>query len=117
MDPRLAQYLQSLRADPSALDGWTITTAQRAGEDVGFVITKGPEIHILPTAEKKAMSRRNILEFVKPLLEQYGYVTTRVPIAETNHRLRVALGFEYTWSDAMFSYWALTKIPYERNVQ
>lgn len=116
MDARLADYLRAIGADPEVLDDWTIQTAQRDGEDVGFVITNGPEIHMLSICDKKAMSRRNIVQFVKPLLDEYGYVATRVPISETNHRLRVALGFELTWNDENFTYWALTKIPYERGV-
>lgn len=114
MDKRLVQYLASLGTDPTALLGWTVYTAQRDGEDVGFVITRGPEIHILPMVERRAISRRNILEHINPLLEKFGYVTTRVPNAETDHRLRTALGFEQTWSDHECTYWALTRLPYAR---
>lgn len=116
MDARLAQYLHSIGADPRSLDGWTVAQAFRAGEPVGYVITKGPEIHMLAMSDKKAMSRRNILEFLQPLLDTHGYVTTRVPLSETDHRLRIKLGFQRTWQDANYSYWALTSIPYEKHV-
>lgn len=114
MDARLVRYLESIGTKPDALDGWSIQTAQRAGEDVAFVITRGPEIHMLSIAERRAMSRRNILRFVQPLLDVYGYAATRVPLSETDHRLRDALGFVHTWSDENFSYWVLTASPYQK---
>jgi hypothetical protein len=116
MDQRLIAYLDALGVDPDALDGWAVHTAQRDGQDVGFVVQKGPELHMLSLSERKAMSRRNIVEFINPVLDEFGYVTTRVPTSETNHRLRVCLGFEQTWQDHQFTYWALTKIPFERGV-
>ena len=116
MDQRLIDYLESIGAEPDALDGWTIQTAQRAGEDVAFVLTRGPEIHMLSIAERRAMSRRNIAEFIAPLLDRFGYCTTRVPLAEMDHRLRDALGFSRTWSDDNFSYWVLTRLPYQKGI-
>lgn len=112
MHKRLVQYLNSLGAGPSALIGWTVHTAQRDGAVVGFVITRGPEIHCLPLIDGKSLTRRNILEHILPLIEQFGYATTRVPKTETNHRLRTALGFEQTWSDHECTYFALTRLKY-----
>jgi len=114
MDARLEQYLASIGASAGALAGWNIQTAKRAGVDVAFVITRWTEIHFVSIVGNRAMSRRNIAEFVAPLLEKYGYATTRVPIAETDHRLREALGFQHTWSDDYYSYWAITELPYQR---
>lgn len=114
MDPRLIDYLAGLGASPDALDGWTVHTAQRAGEDVAFVLTKGPEIHMLSLVGPRAMSRRNIAQFLGPILAEHGYATTRVPAAETDHRLRLALGFVQSWADENYTYWALTALPYQR---
>ena len=114
MDPRLVAYLASLGATPDALDGWAVHTAQRAGVDVAFVITSGPEIHMLSIVGPRAMSRRNILQFLEPILEEYGYATTRVPLEETDHRLRLALGFVQTWADENYTYWQMTAAPYKK---
>jgi hypothetical protein len=114
MDPRLVDYLASIGAPADSLEGWTVCVAQRAGVDVAFVITRGPEIHMLSIAERRAMSRRNIAQFVAPLLDKFGYCTTRVPLSETDHRLREALGFSRTWSDDHFSYWVLMRLPYQK---
>lgn len=113
-DPRLVAYLASLGATPAALDGWTVHTAQRAGVDVAFVITRGPEIHMLSIVGPRAMSRRNIAQFLHPIVDEHGYATTRVPLAETDHRLRLALGFVQQWADENYTYWALTTRPYQK---
>lgn len=115
MDKRLVAYLESLGAGPDALDGWEIHTATRAGEDVAFIVTQGAEIHFVTLVDRKAMSRANTRQFLLPLIEKYGYASTRVPISETNHRLRLAVGFEHSWSDENFSYWTLTQAPYEKH--
>lgn len=114
MDQRLIAYLNSLGASPEALDGWAVRTAKRAGEDVAFVITRGPEIHMVSLVGPRAMSRRNILEHLLPIVEEHGYATTRVPLAETDHRLRLALGFVQTWADENYTYWAMTAPPYQK---
>lgn len=117
MNRRLVDYLASLGATPDALEGWTISTAQRAGVDVAFVITRGPEIHMLSLVGPRAMTRRNIAEFLHPIVDEHGYATTRVPLADTDHRLRLALGFTQTWADDSYTYWALTSRPYQRQQQ
>jgi hypothetical protein len=96
------------------LAGWDVQVAKRAGVDVGLVATRGPEVHIVSIVEKKAMSRRNTLEFLARLLDCYGYCTTRVPLTETDHKLRIALGFTETWQDARWRYFALTELPFQR---
>lgn len=116
MDARLVDYLASLGATPDALKGWAVRTAQRAGVDVAFVITSGPEIHMLSIVGQRAMSRRNIMQFLGPILEEHGYATTRVPINETDHRLRLALGFAQTWADNNYTYWALTALPFQKGI-
>lgn len=114
MNERLAAYLTGIGAEPSALDGWTVKEAQHAGALAAFVIAKGPEIHFVPVEGKRGMSRRNIHEFLAPILAEFGYCTTRVPLAETNHKLRESLGFRLTWADASHTYWAMTELPYAR---
>ena len=114
MDARLVAYLSTLGATPAALDGWTVHTAQRGGVDVAFVITKGSEIHFVSLVGPRAMSRKNIVQYLCPLIEEYGYASTRVPASETNHKLRESLGFICVWQDENYSYWMLMHCPYQR---
>jgi len=117
-DEILERYLETLDIDLNGakanLHGWSVNIAKRNCEKVAIVISKGAELHFVPLVQGKAMSRRNIIEAVKPILDEYGYVTTRVPVCEEDHRLRLKLGFVNTWSDNDFSYWALTELPYHK---
>jgi hypothetical protein len=107
------EYLAALNlASPK---DWKRQVATRDGKDVAVVLTKGTEIHFVSLDEKRAMTRKNTLEFLKPIHDEFGYVTTRVPIAETNHRLREILGFQYQWSDENFSYWILHDLPWSKH--
>lgn len=111
-DSRAATYLEQLGLP--AVEGWKFEVARRAGVDVAVVATKGPEIHFVSLTPGRAMTRRNTLQFLEPILAEHGYATTRVPIAETDHKLREHLGFTETWRDHAFTYWALTEIPFKR---
>ena len=68
----------------------------------------------MPARMPAAMSRRNTLQFIRPILDEHGFVTTRVPRSETDHKLRTRLGFTETWADDNFTYFALTELPFER---
>lgn len=117
-DPRLLAYLATVGVDAqdaeAALAGWKVSIAQRDGEDVAIVVVKGPEIHFVSLSEKKAMTRKNTLDYLAPLIERYGYATTRVPLEVEDHRLRTMLGFQFSWSDTQYTYWALTSLPFQR---
>lgn len=102
------------RAAPAHFEGWNVVTARRGDEDVAHVYTRGPEIHIETLVAGRALTRRNIIEHLAPLVEEFGYATTRVPIAETDHKLREKLGFLQTWQDDKFTYWAMTELPYQK---
>lgn len=88
--------------------------AQRDGKDVAVVITKGTEIHFVSLHDKHAMTRKNTLEHLAPIYAEWSFVTTKVPITETDHRLREILGFKYQWHDANFSYWTLFALPFQK---
>ena len=112
LNSSVAAYLASLGV--SDLPGWTIKIAQRNGLDVGFVLTNGSEMHIAPMDRGESLSRRNIHKFIVPMLEEFGYVTTRTPPDGIDYSWLTRVGFKQTWSDARFVYWALTELPYQR---
>jgi len=118
VDEILERYLETLDIDLNGakanLHGWDVKIATRTGEDVAICISKGPEFHFVPLVVGKAMSRKNIIEALEPIMNEYGYVTTRVPVCEENHKLRLKLGFVKSWEDNDFSYWALTELPYQK---
>lgn len=113
MDARLVRYLESIGVGADALDGWTVTLARKDGVDCGYVISRGTEIHIYPFYAG-AMSRKNIIEHMAKILDEHGFITTRVPLHETNHKLRELLGFRMLWWDMQYTYWAATSLPFQR---
>ena len=56
-----------------------------------------------------------IREFVKPLIETRGYLTTRVLHEKSFQTAFIErIGFRRTWSDDQFSYFYLGSLPFER---
>lgn len=112
------EYLHSLGiandVSNDIMASWEISTAKRCGEDSVLVAKKGPEIHILPLKAKYSISRANVISEIAPMIEKFGYATTKVPIAESDHKLREKLGFVKTWQDENYTYWAITELPYQR---
>ncbi len=96
-----------------SVEGWKKEVATRDGQDVAVVVSKGTEIHFVSLGGP-AMTRKNTLEFLKPIYDEFGFVTTRVPIDVTDHKLRRVLGFKQTWADAQFSYWCMTELPFQK---
>ena len=60
------------------------------------------------------MTRKNVLAALRPIMDEFGMITTRVPITETDHKLRDVLGFKQTWADERFTYFAMTELPWSR---
>lgn len=78
------------------------------------MLTNGSEMHIAPMDKGESLSRRNIHQFIVPMLEEFGYVTTRTLPDDTDYSWLVRVGFKQTWKDERFVYWALTELPFQR---
>ena len=119
MNPHLEAYLKTIGVPKdqaeAALKNWTVAVVKRDHKEIGIVITSGTEIHFVLLGGP-AMTRKNTLEFLKPIYDEFGFVTTRTPIAETDDRLRDVLGFKYQWHDESFKYWSLTELPWQKKV-
>ncbi len=103
-----------------ARSGWTFHDYLEGEEVVASAMMHGPEIHIIvaPQWRGRAMSRRRVRAFLAPLLEQYGYLATRVlHNREEQRRFVERVGFTQTWSDSMFCYYMLTTLPFERRAK
>ena len=114
MHPLVSKYLIDLEFPANALDGWVCSIATRAGKDVALIIVRGCEIHFCSLTDSPAVSRKNVRDAMEPLLIEYGYCTTRVPLEITDHRLREKLGFRFSWADDYFNYFSATELPFEK---
>ena len=107
-------YLKSLFRD------WEAHDYVVGDEVVGTAMTKGTEIHFALDENKrlKAMRRAPMREAIKPILDRFGFLTTRILIGHVDQaRFVTRVGFEKTWSDGRFDYYLLANLPYERKAK
>lgn len=93
-----------------AFAGWTF---HDYGPGMGVAFTKGTEFHFTPTPAFRF--RRNLMRSqMRPLLEPFGFLTTRVQHDDTpSQRLNQLFGFKPTWADEHFQYSILTALPFK----
>jgi hypothetical protein len=103
-----------------ALETWEAVPVLLEGEHVGSAIVNGTEIHfaLVPDWRPGASMRGRIREFLTPLLERRGFLTTRVRHERPAEKQFVQrVGFKSTWKDAQFEYYLLGCLPFERKTQ
>lgn len=103
-------------ASKAKADGWEVFEHfSSAGLMDGAAVLKGTEFHC-QLSDGFRMSRKDMREFLRPLFERHGFLTTRVVHEDVaNQRFNRAFGFEKTWSDERFHYYILTALPFERS--
>lgn len=99
------------------LDDWEVLPMRIAGEHVATAVVKGTEIHftLVPGWRPRSCQRGAIREFLSPLFERHGFLTTRVRherLAQKTFVQRV--GFHPTWRDDQHEYYLLGRMPFER---
>lgn len=96
---------------------WDVTPGYVDGELVAAIIHMGTEVHfaIAKNARGRTINRRRTREFLKPLFDQKGFLTTRLLHDRDGQRHFIErIGFKKTWSDKDFNYFMLTELPFER---
>lgn len=117
------EYLQPLLAavggkDASVFDGWEVVPGFIDGEHAATAIIKGTEIHfaLVPRFVRTAVLKGRTQEFLRPMFERKGFLTTRVAVtAATQKKFVERIGFKPTWSDSHFQYYLLGKLPFARS--
>lgn len=94
-----------------AENGWSVVTSPCGG---CLAARRGVEIHVHFT-RTGVITRRKVREFLAPMLDELGFLTTRTPRAdERSRRFVTRLGFKHTWSDDNFDYHSLTALPFSK---
>lgn len=102
------------------LADWDVIPVITDSVHAATVIAKGTEVHIaLATGYKPKTCKRGVIkQFLKPLFDKYGFVTTRVLHSRLNEKRFVErVGFKPTWSDTEFQYYFLGAMPFERKAK
>lgn len=83
------------------------------GGDMGVALTKGTEFHFVPS--KTFRFKRSLMaEQIKPLLDRFGFLTTRIQHGDTeSQRINRLFGFAPTWSDDKFQFSIMTALPFK----
>lgn len=95
-----------------AMPDWEVFEHHQDGQLAGFAILKGTEFHCQLFAGFR-LKRKEMREFLRPLYERNGFLTTRVAHADlANQRFNKVFGFERTWSDDTFHYFLMNDLPF-----
>lgn len=97
---------------------WDVVPYYLDGAVACTAIVKGTEIHfyVRPEARKKLILRSRTQEFLRPLMNVLGFLTTRV-LHENKEAQRFVerIGFEKTWADNQFQFYILERLPFSRS--
>lgn len=99
------------------LAAWEAVPATYEGRHVATAILKGTEIHFafVDGWRPPSCQRRRIREFLAPLLDRRGFLTTRILHSKPEQKTFVKrVGFKPTWQDGTFEYYLLSRLPFER---
>lgn len=99
------------------LAAWEAVPAVVGGKHVATAILRGTEIHFALVDGWKPQSchRGAIKEFLAPLLDRRGFLTTRILHGKQEQKTFVKrVGFKPTWQDGTFEYYMLGRLPFER---
>lgn len=100
--------LESLR------DGWTIHPLTINGIEVAAACVSGSEIHfaVSPEWRGRLITRQRTREFLAPLFEAHGFLTTRSVSGSGQRRFLERLGFALTWNDGINDHYMMTELPF-----
>lgn len=101
----------------SAFDGWEVIPGFIKGKHAGTLIAKGSEVHfgLVPEYRTAAVLRDRTADFLRPVFERFGFLTTRVNLESHKQKRFVArMGFEPTWSDGQVQFYMMSNLPFER---
>lgn len=99
------------------LHEWNVTPGYVDDQLVAAIIHAGTEVHfaIAKSARGKTINRRRTREFLKPLFDEKGFLTTRLLHDRAGQRKFIErIGFKKTWSDKKYDYFMLDELPFER---
>lgn len=124
-DEALAPVVTAVRAGtsisgPSIFEffkDWEVVPVELGDQHVGTLVCKGTEVHfaLVPGWRPAGSHRGAIREYLRPLFERQGFLTTRVPHYRPAQKQFVQrLGFKPTWRDDGVEYFLLGHLPFER---
>ena len=114
----LEQFAEWAGIDPtpevtaSLRDAWTLHPYAVDGEIRAIAAMSGSEIHfaVAPEWRRRLILRGRTREFLAPLMERHGFLTTRAEPAQRKFLERI--GFSFTWNDGRWDHYMLCELPF-----
>ena len=97
-----------------AMAGWEMCPLVVDGVERGGAAVRGTEIHvaIAPKWRHATMARQRVRDFLAPLMDRAGFLTTRVVPNLGHHRFLSRLGFARTWQQPGVDHYMLCALPF-----
>ena len=101
--------MQSLR------EAWTLHPYKVGDEVRAIACMSGSEIHfaVAPQWRNRLIQRKRTRDFLAPLFERHGFLTTRTEPDAKHHEFLTRLGFERTYNDGAFDHYFLCDLPFK----
>lgn len=98
------------------VDGWTFVPLVEGGALLLVAAVMGTEIHVAVAPEHRCrvITRRRCREFLGPLMERRGYLTTRAVCGTGKERFLHRLGFKLTHTTGGIDHYMLTALPFAK---
>lgn len=100
--------------DIESLSAWSMHPLKINGIEVAAACMSGSEIHFAVSKEwrHRAIARHRTREFLAPLFEMHGFLTTRAVPDETRHQFLERIGFALTWNDGVNNHYFMHELPF-----
>ena len=95
----------------ATLKDWFVWALEQDGETLALRVSNGPEFHFV-IVKRKSFTMADIRAMVKPLIDSYGYATTRTPLRDKRQqRFNERLGFVRVREDQYDVIYRIDKLP------
>lgn len=103
-------------AEQLTLGSWALHPGMIGDEMVCIAITSGPEVHfvVAPKWRRRLMLRGRTREFLAPLFESHGYLTTRADPEDGHRDFLERMGFSFTLNDGLHDHFFMHELPFGR---
>lgn len=111
LDHLINDHHATMAEAKAAMVGWDLIPIEHDGIKVGEVMMMNNEVHmaLYPSERNKAGRRGLLYKYVNKLLDEKGFLVTRLFKNDKYRRKIEAIGFLLTHSDSQFDYFWLNK--------
>ncbi len=95
-------------------DGWTLHPWYHGDDMACIAIMHGSEIHFVaaPKWRRRLILRQRTREFLAPLFDRYGFLTTRADPEDGHRAFLERLGFHFTRNDGTTDHFMMHELPF-----